>query len=229
MRVAIMGAMIEEITPLLEYIGEYKEHKYADNTFYEAKYKGLDLIIAYSKIGKVFSALTASTLIEKFGASKLLFTGVAGAINENLKVGDLIVATKLCQHDLDIVAFGHPYGFVPEGKLFIDTNTSLREIAKSVSDELNIKLYEGVIATGDQFIASPQKKEWIQKTFHADAIEMEGASVAVVCDALNVDFFILRSISDAADMDAGFDFDKFLESSAKQSANFIIKMLERLI
>jgi len=229
MRVAIMGAMIEEITPLLEYIGDYKEHRYADNTFYEAKYKGLDLIIAYSKIGKVFSALTASTLIEKFGASKLLFTGVAGAINENLKVGDLIVATKLCQHDVDIVAFGHPYGFVPEGKLFIDTNTSLREIAKNVSDELNIKLYEGVIATGDQFIASPQKKEWIQKTFHADAIEMEGASVAVVCDALNVDFFILRSISDAADMDAGFDFDKFLESSAKQSANFIIKMLERLI
>ncbi len=229
MRVAIMGAMIEEITPLLEYIGDYKEHRYADNTFYEAKYKGLDLIIAYSKIGKVFSALTASTLIEKFGANKLLFTGVAGAINENLKVGDLIVATKLCQHDVDIVAFGHPYGFVPEGKLFIDTNTSLREIAKNVSDELNIKLYEGVIATGDQFIASPQKKEWIQKTFHADAIEMEGASVAVVCDALNVDFFILRSISDAADMDAGFDFDKFLESSAKQSANFIVKMLEHLI
>jgi len=229
MRVAIMGAMMEEITPLLEYIGDYKEHRYADNTFYEAKYKGLDLIIAYSKIGKVFSALTASTLIEKFGANKLLFTGVAGAINENLKVGDLIVATKLCQHDLDIVAFGHPYGFVPEGKLFIDSSSTLREIAKNVSDELNIKLYEGVIATGDQFIASPQKKEWIKKTFHADAIEMEGASVAVVCDALNVDFFILRSISDAADMDAGFDFDKFLESSAKQSANFIIKMLERLI
>ena len=229
MRVAIMGAMIEEITPLLEYIGDYKEHRYADNIFYEAKYKGLDLIIAYSKIGKVFSALTATTLIEKFGANQLLFTGVAGAINEDLKVGDLIVATKLCQHDVDIVAFGHPYGFVPEGKLFIDTNTSLREIAKSVSDELNIKLYEGVIATGDQFIASPQKKEWIQKTFHADAIEMEGASVAVVCDALNVDFFILRSISDAADMDAGFDFDKFLESSAKQSANFIVKMLEHLI
>ncbi len=228
MKIAIMGAMVEEITPLLESIGEYKKIEYGDNVYYEAKYKKLDLIIAYSKIGKVFSTLTATTMIEKFGAEKLLFSGVAGAINPSLNIGDLIVATKLCQHDLDITAFGHPYGFVPEGKVFVESDKELLGVAKSVADELSTKLYEGVIATGDQFIADEAKKEWIADTFGADALEMEGASVAVVCDALGVPFLVLRAISDAADMDAGFNFDKFLESSAKESAEFILKMLDRL-
>ena len=223
-----MGAMVEEITPLLQRVGEYREIAYGGNRYYEAKYGSLDLIIAYSKIGKVFSALTATTMIEKFGAQKLLFSGVAGAINPALKIGDLIVATKLCQHDLDITAFGHPYGFVPEGKVFVESDRALLSIAKEVADELSTTLYEGVIATGDQFIADEERKEWIADTFGADALEMEGASVAVVCDALGVPFLVLRAISDAADMDAGFDFDTFLESSAKESADFIMKMLDKL-
>jgi len=228
MKIAIMGAMREEIEPLLEVLKDYKEHKFAGNTYYEANYKGLDLVIAYSKIGKVFSTLTATTMIEKFGAKKLLFTGVAGGINPSLKVGDLIVATKLVQHDVDIVAFGHPYGFIPEGKLYIDSDKDLLEIAKDVAKKMGKPLLEGVIATGDQFVANEEKKEWIQKTFNADALEMEGASVAVVCDALDVPFFILRSISDVADMDAGFSFDEFLESSAKNSATFVFNMLDNL-
>ena len=229
MKIAIMGAMREEIEPLLSVLGEYNETQFAGNIYYEANYKGLDLVIAYSKIGKVFSTLTATTMIEKFGAEKLLFTGVAGGINPSLKVGDLIVATKLCQHDVDIVAFGHPYGFIPEGKLFIESDKKLLDLAKEVAKEIGKPLLEGVIATGDQFVANEEKKEWIQKTYNADALEMEGASVAVVCDALDVPFFILRAISDVADMDAGFSFDEFLESSAKESATFVFKMLDRLI
>jgi adenosylhomocysteine/aminodeoxyfutalosine nucleosidase len=228
MKIAIMGAMVEEIEPLLEVIGDYKKTSFAKNLYYEAHYKGIDLIIAYSKIGKVYSTLTATTMIEKFGANKLLFSGVAGAINPTLKIGDLIVATKLVQHDVDITAFGHPFGFVPEGKLYIESDKKLLDLAKDVANELHISLHEGIIATGDQFIADAVKKEWIRETFNADALEMEGASVAVVCDALGVDFLILRAISDAADMDAGFNFDEFLESSAKESAKFIIKILDKI-
>ncbi|MEO1938679.1 MAG: 5'-methylthioadenosine/adenosylhomocysteine nucleosidase, partial [Sulfurimonas sp.] len=91
-----------------------------------------------------------------------------------------------------------------------------------------VDVKEGIIATGDQFIASEERKEFIAKTFGADALEMEGASVAVVCDALGVPFFILRSISDSADMDAGFNFEEFVESSAKISAEFLMKMVDRL-
>ncbi len=223
-----MGAMPEEIAPLLEKVGKYEKIDYAQNSYYLARYKGIDLVIAYSKIGKVFAALTASTMIEKFGAGQMLFSGVAGAINPNLKIGDLIVATKLCQHDLDITAFGHPYGYVPEGSVFVESDKRLRNIARRVAREKHINLKEGIIATGDQFVADPVRKAWIMERFGADALEMEGASVAVVCDALDVPFFILRSISDSADMDAGFDFDTFLESSARVSADFVVAMLDEI-
>jgi len=227
-KIAIMGAMPEEIEPLLEKVENIKKIEYANNSYYEATYRGKSLVIAYSKIGKVFSSLTASTLIEKFGCTKLLFSGVAGAINPELKIGDLIIADKLCQHDLDITIFGHDYGYVPEGAVFVETDAMLREVAKGVATQSNLSLIEGTIATGDQFVASGERKAFISNTFKADALEMEGASVAVVCDALNVPFFILRAISDTANDDAGMDFDEFMVGSAKISANFILDMVESI-
>lgn len=227
-KIAILGAMTEEIEPLLEYFKEYKTINYAKNTYFETTYNGLDLVIAYSKIGKVNASLTASVMIEKFGAKTMLFSGVAGAVNEKLKIADILYATKLAQHDLDITAFGHPFGYVPEGAVFVESSGKLNKIAQEVAKQKGINLHSGIIATGDQFICDESKKEWIKETFSADAIEMEGASVAVVCDALNVPFFILRAISDAAGMDAEFDFDTFLKSSAKQSASFIVSMLDNI-
>ena len=229
MKIAIMGAMPEEIAPLLEKMERVEKVEYARNSYYLATYRGIETVIAYSKIGKVFAALTAATMIEKFGAEQLLFSGVAGAINPDLQIGDLIVATRLCQHDLDITAFGHPYGYVPEGSVYVDADAHLLEIARTVAAEKGIALHEGIVATGDQFIADETRKAWIAETFQADALEMEGASVAVVCDSLEVPFFVLRAISDSADMDAGFNFDTFLESSAKQSADFILSMLDTMI
>ena len=227
-KLAIMGAMQEEIEPLLAHFKDVNVVEYANNKFYEVSYNGLEIVIAYSKIGKVFASLTASTMIEKFGCDTLLFSGVAGGINPKLQIGDLIIADKLCQHDLDITAFGHPHGFVPGGKVFIETTKELRDVAIKVANENNLKVIEGTIATGDQFVHSNERKQFIENTFNADALEMEGASVAVVCDALNVPFFILRAISDTADMDAGFDFDEFLKSSAKNSADYLIKIVKEL-
>ncbi len=224
-----MGAMPEEIAPILQRLGSYTTTEYANNKYYEANYNGVDLVIAYSKIGKVFSALTAATMIEHFGAQRLLFSGVAGAISDQLQVGDLIVATKLAQHDLDISAFGHPYGYVPEGAVYVQADTTMIQLAKEVASEMGKTLKEGVIATGDQFVANEERKNWIGSTFAADALEMEGASVAVVCDALKVPFFILRAISDAADMDASFSFDEFLETSALESAEFVMKMVDKIV
>lgn len=223
-----MGAMREEIEPLLSKVTNIKMTQYANNTYYEATYKDKELVIAYSKIGKVFSTLTATILIEKFGCELLLFSGVAGAISSELGIGDLIIADGLCQHDLDITAFGHPHGFVPEGEVCIPTDIYLRNIAKQVAKAKNLKLIEGIIATGDQFVACSERKNWIGDTFKADALEMEGASVAVVCNALEIPFFILRAISDSADGSADVDFDTFLASSAKISADFILDMVEAI-
>lgn len=227
-KIAIMGAMPEEIAPLLEKVDNVNRVEYANNSYYEATYQGKELVIAYSKIGKVFSTLTAATLIEKFGCSKLLFSGVAGAINPDLHIGDLIIADKLCQHDLDITIFGHPHGYVPEGAVCVETDATLREVAKAVATKNGLNVIEGTIATGDQFVASTDRKAFISSTFEADALEMEGASVAVVCDALNVPFFILRAISDTANDDAGVDFDEFMVGSAIISANFILDMVESI-
>ncbi len=229
MKIAIMGAMPEEVAPILEKLGEYTTTEYAGNKYYEAIYKGVELVIAYSKIGKVFSTLTATTMIEHFGAEKLLFSGVAGAISSSLKVGDLIVATKLSQHDLDITAFGHPFGYVPEGAVFVEADAQMIAMSKEVAQEMGKSVQEGIIATGDQFVANEERKNWIGKEFNADALEMEGGSVGVVCNALDVPFFILRAISDAADMDASFSFDEFLETSAVESAEFVMKMVDKVI
>ena len=227
-KIAIMGAMPEEIEPIIVTLHDLRKTEYADNTYYEGSYKGQEVVVAYSKIGKVFASLTATILIERFGCEMLLFSGVAGAINENLSIGDLIIADGVCQHDLDITAFGHPYGYVPEGDVCIWSDNALRQVAKRIARERGLTLKEGIIATGDQFVADSQRKAWIAETFKADALEMEGAAVAVVCHALGVPFFILRAISDSADMDAGFDFDAFLVSSAKTSAAFILAMVEKI-
>jgi adenosylhomocysteine/aminodeoxyfutalosine nucleosidase len=227
-KIAIMGAMPEEVAPIVAKLDNLRETVYAANTYYEGSYKGQEVVVAYSKIGKVFATLTATILIEKFGCDKLLFSGVAGAINDELRIGDLIIAEGLCQHDLDITAFGHPFGYVPEGEVCITADLSLRTIAKEVAASKGLTLKEGIIATGDQFVADETRKNWIGDTFKADALEMEGASVAVVCSSLNVPFFILRAISDSADMDASFNFDEFLESSAKISADFILSMVDAL-
>jgi adenosylhomocysteine/aminodeoxyfutalosine nucleosidase len=236
-KIAIMGAMVEEVDPFLEigehepllkYFSKHEDVEYGGNTYHIARYRDLDIVLAYSKIGKVFASLTAATMIEHFACEKLLFTGVAGAVDPALKIGDLVAATQLCQHDLDISAFGHPHGYVPEGKVYIEPSRELLHIAKEVADEKGIELKRGIIATGDQFIADNERKEWIARTFDADAIEMEGAAVAAVCDAFDIPFFVLRAISDAADMDAAFDFDEFLKHSSRLSSSFIVSMLEKL-
>ena len=228
MRIAILGAMREEIEPLLPKVENLKKEEYANNIFYTGTLSGKEIALAYSKIGKVNAALTATLLIEKYGCKKLLFSGVAGGINESLKIGDLIVADKLVQHDVDITVFGHAWGFIPESGDFVESDKELNEIASKVAEKLGIKLIRGTIATGDQFIASEEKKEWIKNTYKADALEMEGASVGYVCKCLGVPFFVLRAISDTADMDAGFSFEELLVSSAKVSANFLENILFEL-
>ena len=219
--------MPEEIEPLLKELNP-KKIEFANNKFYFANFASHELIIAYSKIGKVNSAITATLMIEKFGAQKLLFTGVAGALKNGFKIGDLLYATKVVQHDLDITAFGHPYGFVPESPIFVETDENLNKIAVGVAANLGINLKNGIVASGDQFVCDEERKNWIEQTFDASAVEMEGASVAQVCHALHTPFFMLRAISDEAGSKAEFDFDEFMVKSAEISAKFALKMVENL-
>lgn len=228
-KIGIIGAMEEEITPILALFPQAQEIALGGNVFYHIAYKGAEIYVAYSKIGKVHSAITASTMILRFGCEEVIFCGVAGGLREDLAVGDLLLGSKLCQHDVDISAFGHPLGFIPESRVFIETDENLNAIARQVALESNITLKEGIIASGDAFIHSKEKKQWIIENFGAAAVEMEGASVAVVCDSFKVPCCILRSISDSADGAADVSFDEFLDSSARIGANFVKQMIDRLV
>ncbi|WP_440682700.1 5'-methylthioadenosine/adenosylhomocysteine nucleosidase [Cysteiniphilum halobium] len=228
MKIAIMGAMPEEITPILSKLDSYETRKYANNTYYLGHYHGHELIIAYSKIGKVFSTLTATVMIEHFGAKALLFSGVAGGGATGVQVGDIVVATQTVQHDIDITAFGRQKGEIPGSKVFIETCQNLTSKLKEVANSYGITLKEGVIATGDQFIHSKEAKDMIVQHFNAQAIEMEGASVNLVCHELNVPCVILRAISDTADGQAVDDFPQFVEEAAKQSATLILSLVKLL-
>ena len=125
-------------------------------------------------------------------------------------------------------SFGHPYGFVPESPIFVETDANLNKIAMGVAANLGINLKNGIVASGDQFVCDEERKSWIEQTFDASAVEMEGASVAQVCHALHTPFFMLRAISDEAGSKAEFDFDEFMVKSAEISAKFALKMVENL-
>jgi len=226
--IGILCAMREELEPILRQVEVTDEVEHGKNRFYKAKYEGKDLVLAYSKIGKVNAATTATIMIEKFKAKKILFSGVAGAIDEDLKIGDLIIATKTCQHDIDLTVFGYEPGYIPESQVFFECDETLNQYAKNVANKLGIKLKSGIIASGDQFIHSKEKKEWIKNTFNASAIEMEGGAVGCVCWTLGVPFFMLRAISDSAEEGAGVDFDEFLEKSSEVSAKFLLEMLKEI-
>ena len=228
MKIAILGAMEIEIKPFLEKIKNYKTIKHGHNNYYIVNYNGNELILAYSRIGKVFSAITATIMIEKFNADIVLFTGVAGGIGDNIKVGDIILATDTVQHDVDITAFGHPKGKIPNSEVKISTSKELLNKAIDIAKEQKINIYTGTVATGDQFISNKEVKTLIKDEFNAKAIEMEGASVNLVCYELNKPCLILRSISDTADGEACESFDEFAIKEAKRSANFILKLIDKI-
>jgi adenosylhomocysteine/aminodeoxyfutalosine nucleosidase len=223
-KIAILGAMELEIQPILEKLGNYETVAYANNKYYLATYNDKELIIAHSKIGKVFSAMTATIMIEHFGADTLIFTGVAGGLKD-LQVGDIMAATATVQHDFDITAFGYAMGHVPSSEVKINTSESLLDSVQKVALDMGIDLKYGVIATGDQFIHNVDKKDFIVNEFDAMALEMEGASVNLVCNEIGIPSLILRSISDTADGAATDNFDEFAIMAAKRSARLVLGLL----
>lgn len=226
--IAIIGAMNEEIAPLLDFFKNHETINIGGNSYYKTIYKNYNIIIAYSKIGKIHASITCSTMILHFKADYIIFSGVAGGLSNDLKIGDIVLATSLCQYDVDITAFGHPLGFIPESNVFIETNKILNNIAKKTAKNKNIELKEGIIASGDTFISDKTKKQWIMDNFNACAVEMEGASIAVVSNLFNIPSCIIRSISDSADDNANISFDEFLLIAATKSASFIIAMIDEI-
>jgi len=185
---------------------------------------GHPVLLAESGIGKVNAALTTAALAQA-GAVSLVFVGVAGGVAPGVVVGDAVVATTLVQHDVDISAFGHDPGVISGVLAGGVADPGLSDALADAARALNATVHRGVIASGDQFITSPDRAAAIAQQFDAMAVEMEGAAVAQVCTRLGLPFAVLRWISDTADSHADTDFGQFVDKIAQLDLAVVKQLL----
>ena len=217
--ICVMTAMSEEFAPLLSKMEVTKKHHISGIDFYDAVYNNRRVILATSGIGKVQATKTSTILIEHFDAKQILFSGVAGGIVDSLKVGDVVVASRLAQFDMDLTAFGHPKGHIPGSGVYVKTDKSLRYLAEDLG------CISGTIVSGDKFVNDTKEKTQISKEFNAIALEMEGAAVGFVCQSYNIPCLVIRSISDALH-GSEEDFGEFLAVASANSAKMILGIVD---
>lgn len=243
--IGVMAAMIEELECYLKESDHAEKHVVAGREYYKLEINDKPVIVVLSGIGKVAAASTATTLIHKFGVSKILFTGVAGSISDKANIGDLVVGEHYAQHDLDASPFFPKYQIPLLGKTLIkaceEEMSALLKACESFIKNIEVyvehkdlesiglatpKIVVGDIASGDQFIKSKEQSDAILEGLPATvAVEMEGAAVAQVCYENDLPFCVLRTISDSANEDALIDFPRFIKKVSSRYSYGILKEL----
>ena len=224
----IIGAMQEEVALLISDLTDHRQQLSPGVTLHSGVLDGHPVLITEGGIGKVNAAMTTAALIAA-GATQVIFTGVAGGVHPELRVGDIVVSTDCLQHDVDVTALGYDLGVVPGESLSWDADAGLRDLALEAARELEgVRAVAGRIASGDQFVASREKVQWLWETFGAACAEMEGAAVAQVCAKHGVPFVVIRSVSDTADHDAKVDYREFMPLVARHAKQVVRGMLARL-
>ncbi len=252
MKIAIVGAMPQEIDLLRDSLAKERETLIANRIYHEGKLGGHDVVIVFSRWGKVASASTATTLIDRFGVELIIFTGVAGGVDPSIEVGDIVIADRLIQHDFDASAsamfpkFEIPLLGISEfivDQEFVSKATAAAEaylMEVSLDPELDLsrqalcpngsRVRVGMIGSGDQFIANSAK---IAELRHSVpdllCIEMEGAAIAQVAHEHGIPCIVIRSISDRADNSAPTDFIRFVKEVASHYSHGIVTKLLALL
>lgn len=228
MKIGLMGAMPEEMVKILNAIDNVKTTQTGSRTYYEGQLNGLDVVGVFSRWGKVAAATTATELISQFGVKRILFTGIAGALKDYLKVGDVVVARNFYQHDMDarplmprlqIPLLGKDAFFTATE----DTQRGMMAAHNFLQQEVEFmhqlkeagmtmpRVYEGDMASGDLFVSSEKMRNSIQRNVPtALCVDMESAAVAQVCEDFNCPLTVVRVISDAADEAASTGASKFV-------------------
>lgn len=242
-RIAIMGALDQEIAILLDSMKGKKEVERSGLTFYTGKLKGQKVVVIKSGVGKVNAAYSTAILLDRFQPSQLIFTGVAGGLHPEALPGDIIIGTELVQFDfgqIDSTGFKvSPFRKLTGGRhdeLYIAADAELlkqAELAAGKVDFLSIsgrkpRVFLGRIATGDVFVSDQETAENLYQNHQALATEMEGAAVAHLCRSVGVPFLVIRSCSDNANQNARVNFNQFVEPAAINSAGLVLKLLEFL-
>ena len=235
--IGVLGAMTVEVERLEQELAG-KEHRTVQGVrFTTGSLKGRRVVLAHSGMGKVNAAMAAALLAEGFRPTHVLFTGIAGGLNPDLRPGDVVIGTKTAFHDYGEWGPGgfrvgrtvDPFTGEPN-PLFFPADPGLLAAAEAAAADIKLaavktgrgdrvpRVVAGVIVTGDAFVASPAKQETLRKEFKADATEMEGAAVAQVCWQRRVPCLVLRSLSDDAGAKAPEDERQFVTTAARNSA-----------
>ena len=245
--VAILGAFDEEVTILEGQLVNPTAHTIEGIQFLTGTLNQQNVVIARTGVGKVNAAMTATLVIEHFRPNQVIFTGVAGGLNPDLQIGDIVIAEKTAQHDLgrlestEIENMGtknpingkrNPVFFPADPRLLQITETVLADIKlnpfQTPQGQRHPRIIRGTVVTGDVFVASDAKKTILHKNLGADAVEMEGAAVAQICWQHNVPCLVIRSLSDNAGANASEDFRKYYKIAARNSAALVTRIISQL-
>jgi adenosylhomocysteine nucleosidase len=223
---AIMSAMAEEMALYLDTCTVTGTREQAGLTFHEATYHGHDLVLVKAGVGKVNAAMCTQLLVDAFDVDAVVCTGSAGALHDDLDIGDIVVAEDCVQHDVRVDFMGLPPGQIPFSDLrFFAADPSLVSRARDVKLPGHT-VRVGRVCTGDTFIQDDARRSEIRKKLAGDCVEMEGAAVGHVCTLNEVPFLLVRAISDRADGASDIDFQDFLREAARSSARIVLHLLE---
>ena len=228
-RIGIIGAMEDEVSAIRQQMNITDTQTIASMEFCCGTLKGKEAVVVQCGMGKVNAGICAQMLISVFGVHAVVNTGVAGSLNNDINIGDIVISTDAVQHDFDVSAIGFAKGEIPYTGLYaFEADKTLRakaaEAVKAVSPDTGI--FEGRICSGDQFIASKEQKKRIIEQFNGYCAEMEGAAIAQVCHLNHIPFVIIRAISDKADDSEEVSFEIFAKKAAAISASAVIHMIE---
>ena len=221
-KIGIIGAMELEVETLKSKMNVVKTTKKANMEFFEGTLNGVEVVIVRSGIGKVNAGICTQILADLFDVTHIINTGIAGSLDAQIDIGDIVVSTDVLQHDMDVRVFGYPLGEIPQlGTLSFPADERMASLARSVCEKVNteVKVFSGRIVSGDQFICDKKKKEWLSETFNGSCTEMEGAAIAQAAYLNKIPFLIVRAISDKADDSASMDYPEFERQAIIHSTN----------
>mgnify|MGYP000204213509 FL=1 len=229
--IGIIGAMEVEVAILKEKMEDVRIIKKASMDFYEGILAGKKVVVVRSGIGKVNAGICAQILADVFSVDAIINTGIAGSLNKNVNIGDIVLSTDVVQHDMDATGFGYRKGQIPQMPVFFfNADDNLRRLAAEVCKEVNpdIQVFEGRIASGDQFVCDQDVKNRIVSEFSAYATEMEGAAIGQAAYLNEIPFLVVRAISDKADGSAQMDYSEFEKAAVDHSVRLTLNMLARI-
>lgn len=227
--IGIIGAMDIEVEKIKGFLTDVCEEKVSGVTFVSGRFGKKRIVVAKCGVGKVFAALCAEAMILKYSPELIINVGVAGCLEETLKIGDIVIADSVCQHDMDTSPLGDPVGMLSDINIIkIPADKKAYELLAECAKELSLPHSVGTIASGDQFVSSGDKKNFIIDKFGAKSCEMEGGAIGHVCYVNNVPFAVLRAMSDGADDGAKMDFPTFAKMAAENSTQVIKAFLSKI-